>query len=151
MAFIADDLIIAHNLATLYPAYVYSKKHKIPFAFDIEDYHPGEVIHSDSINEKIRREFLMSQLLPETKYFTYASPLIGEHSLRLIPNNKSEHFLINNCFSELDFTEPKNEKTNNFITFVWFSQNITYNRGLELIIPALKKFKNRVKLHLIGI
>ena len=39
---IKPDLVIAHNPAAFYPAYWLAKKYDIPFALDIEDFHPGE-------------------------------------------------------------------------------------------------------------
>jgi len=143
------DLIIAHTLASLYPAYKLSKKLKIPFIFDIEDYHPGEIISTDAQNETVRRIFLMKKLLTKAALITYASPLIGKESLKLLNNFKNEnHQLINNCFSnkEFQFKENKSEK----IKFVWFSQNIAAGRGLELVIPALANYKDKIELNLIG-
>jgi glycosyltransferase involved in cell wall biosynthesis len=140
------NLVIAHNLGALFPAMCFAKKHQIPFAFDVEDYHPGETC---SPAEKKRREFLMQKLLPHAAYISYASPLIGEHMLKLLKSDKiPHHFLVNNCFSEKEFelTENKPEK----VEFVWFSQNIAAGRGLELVVPALYKYKDKVKLVLIG-
>ncbi len=140
------DLIVAHNLGALYPARQYAKKHNIPFTFDIEDYHPGEKC---SPAEKKRREFLMKKLLPKAAYISYASPLIGMHSLKLLDGkNIPENLLINNCFSknEFQYQESCAEK----IKFVWFSQNIAAGRGLELIVPVLSCFKNQIELYLIG-
>jgi hypothetical protein len=140
------DLVIAHNLGALYPAYVFGKKNKIPFAFDLEDYHPGE---NCSSKEQKRREFLMKKLMPKANYLSYASPMIGEYSLKLIENHQiPPNFLINNCFSakEFHFYDTNSEK----VKLVWFSQNIAATRGLELILPALEKFKDKIEVHLIG-
>ena len=143
------DLIVAHTLPTLFPAYILAKKQNIPFTFDIEDYHPGENISTDAKNETVRRKFIMQNFLPKASSVTYASPLIGEHSIELIENYpKNKHQLINNCFSqeEFKFYENNSEK----IKFVWFSQNISQGRGLEVILPALYKFKNEIEIILIG-
>lgn len=140
------DLIIAHTLPSLYPAFMYSKKTKTNFTFDIEDYHPGEN-SSDKI-EKSRRELLMKTMLPQASFVTYAAPLIGEQSLKLCNNTVENHKLINNCFSEKEFQFKENNSEK--IKFVWFSQNIAARRGLELILPALEKYKEKVELHLIG-
>ncbi|MDF1547216.1 MAG: hypothetical protein P1P88_05310 [Bacteroidales bacterium] len=179
------DLIIAHNLGALYPTFKFAKKHHIPFAFDIEDYHPGEKC---SPAERYRREILMQELLPKAAYISYASPLIGEHTLKLLTSAKPESsrldgikymatgtkcisrsvcgtdmlkveviaediklpqsILINNSFSQDEFQliEIADKK----VQFVWFSQNITWGRGLELIVPALLKYKEKVHLSLIG-
>ncbi|QCR22166.1 glycosyltransferase family 4 protein [Pontibacter sp. SGAir0037] len=144
------DLVIAHNLASLYPAYIFAKKNKIPFAFDVEDYHPGEKIVDDFENERSRRIFLMKQLLPAAAYISYASPLIGEETLKLIKNlNRSSSILVNNSFSTKEFAPPV-DKYSSKLHFVWFSQHIAAGRGLEHIIPALYKFKDSVQITLIG-
>jgi glycosyltransferase involved in cell wall biosynthesis len=143
------DLIIAHTLPTLYPAYRLAQKLSSKFTFDIEDYHPGEAISNDNKNEITRRKFLMKKLLSSTCFITYASPLIGEYSLKLLNNYPDkQHKLINNCFSRTEFQFRKNDSEK--IKFVWFSQNISAGRGLELLVPVLAKFKDKIELHLIG-
>ena len=146
------DLIIAHSYSSLYPAYQFSTKHQIPFIFDIEDYHPGEKCSQD---EKRRREFLMKKLLPAAAGITYASPLIGEYSLKLIektsqdfPSETGKWVLINNSFSQNEFEYKENKSKK--VKFIWFSQNISASRGLELVIPALEKFQDEVEITLIG-
>jgi hypothetical protein len=144
------DLVIAHNLPSLFPAYSFAKKHNIPFAFDIEDYHPGEKIIKDSENERARRIFLMQQMLPDTIYSSYASPLIGGATLNIVPKlNHSTFLLVNNSFLAEEFIQPL-AKENSKLHFVWFSQNIAADRGLELIIPVLYTFKDAVQITLIG-
>lgn len=143
------DLIVAHNLGSLYPAYCLSKKNNIPFIFDIEDYHPGEAVGHGREDEIRRREFLFKKILPKAGFITYASPLIGEYSLKLIPEfPKEKSALINNCFSPSDFSFKDNHSEK--ISFVWFSQNITASRGLEMIVPLLYQHNTKVHLTLIG-
>ncbi len=143
------DLIVAHTLPALYPAMMLAKKTKTPFIFDIEDYHPGELITKGAEKEKQRRTFLMQKILPKADFITYASPLIGKYSLDLIKNYPEEkHQLINNCFSENEFEFAENNPEK--VKFVWFSQNIAAGRGLELVLPALAKFTVKIELHLIG-
>ncbi len=148
------DLIVAHNLPALYPAFRFAEKHTNPFVFDIEDFHPGEWIRNvNAKDERTRRENLMKRILPHCAFVTYASPLIGEFSLKLIENEKNipSHCLINNTFSQAEFVPPKvDTNVNRRIRFVWFSQNINFGRGLELAIPALRKFKDKIELTLIG-
>lgn len=147
------DLIVAHTLATLYPAYKYAKKNKIPFAFDIEDYHPGEKMYNDIINETKRRIFLMKNILPASKYISCASPLIEEEVKKNILLNKTyaHLFTVNNSFSKQDFILPQQNNSNvDKLKLVWFSQNISEGRGLELILPLLNKFSNNIKITLIG-
>jgi len=143
------NLIIAHTLPALYPAFQLAKKQNIAFIFDIEDYHPGEKISFDAKNEKARREFLMRKILPKAAFVSYASPLIGKSSINLLKKqNAPPNLLINNCFSETEFQLKENNSDK--LKFVWFSQNIAAGRGLELILPALEKFKDKIQLTLIG-
>jgi glycosyltransferase involved in cell wall biosynthesis len=140
------DMVIAHNLGALYPSYKYSISRQIPFAFDMEDYHPGE---SCTVQESLRREFLLKGMLSNAKYLSFASPLIEKQSIMLLGQTiKPSCILINNCFpsSEFKFIEQESSK----VKFVWFSQNIAPNRGLELLLPALAKFKDKIQVQLIG-
>ncbi len=162
------DLIVAHNLGALYPAYVLSKKWHIPFIFDVEDYHPGEHIRLDAQNERARREFLMKTLLPKASAITTASPLIGEYTLKLIGGHLN-HTVILNSFPKSEFIPPLSHSTlkthiplcryrcsafhfvttplrfdselitqNPELNLVWFSQKISFGRGLEQLFEALK-------------
>lgn len=183
------DLIIAHNLGALYPAYQLSQKWNIPFIFDIEDYHPGEFIHHDAKNEKRRRKFLMKSLLPKASAITSASPLIGQYTLKLIGGH-SNHTVILNSFPLSEFRPPHSPLTSHIssltshnspltshalqltshiplrcdspcalrnsaslgltthdsrlttspplLKLVWFSQKISFGRGLEQLFEALK-------------
>jgi hypothetical protein len=143
------NLVIGHSAHALYPVWKYSRKHNVPFAFDVEDYHPKQVV--DKVDEL--QAFLLKRLLPFAYYSTYASPLIGQEILNLVgltPINNA--VLINNSFpeSEFIFDETQYKQKEPRVHFVWFSQNIASNRGLELIIPELKKISEKVQLHLIG-
>ncbi len=140
------DLIIAHNMAALYPAWRLARKQNTQFAFDVEDYHPWESIQQDAKNEEQRRNHLLKRILPEATYVTSASPLIGAEVSKLTGLKTVE--LINNSFpkDEFKYEAPKEGK----LKFVWYSQNISANRGLELVVPELYKFKDVVSLDLIG-
>jgi hypothetical protein len=63
---------------------------------------------------------------------------------------KSRSFVVNNTFSyqEFDWTSPKSKEPR--VRMIWFSQNISTGRGLEQMIPALSRYKERVKLTIIG-
>jgi hypothetical protein len=144
------DFIIAHNLATLYPAYRFAKWKMIRYAFDIEDFHPGEYISKDALNEKTRRIYLLQRLLPDTSYISYASPLIGEAVLSIIPTLKDNtHFVLNNSFLSCEFKQPNVADTKK-LKLVWFSQKIASGRGLELVLPILDEFRKDIQLTLIG-
>lgn len=147
------DLIIAHSGGSLYPAYKLSQKWNIPFIFDVEDYHPGEFIRYDAVNEKKRREFLMQQLLPKATALTSASPLIWEYTAPLLSPLRVEdspslreafplHQVILNSFPQSEFVCPSinqffNSSDNQVLRLVWFSQKISFGRGLEQLFEAL--------------
>lgn len=135
-SFPKPDLIISHNLGALYPAYGLSKKWNIPFIFDVEDYHPGEQINIDTSNEISRREILMKTILQHATALTSASPLIGEITLKLIGGHHN-HRVIINSFLQNEFKIPKYDNSE-FLKFVWFSQNVSFGRGLEQFFEALQ-------------
>jgi hypothetical protein len=137
------DLIIAHNLGAAYPAYKLSQKWKIPFVFDVEDYHPGEFIKQDAKNEKLRREYLMKNLLPKAAALTSASPLIGAYTLNLIGGHPN-HRVVLNSFPQHEFILPTliplcgtPLRFDSELKLVWFSQKISFGRGLEQLFEAM--------------
>jgi glycosyltransferase involved in cell wall biosynthesis len=141
------DIIMGHSYGAMYPAYFFSKKYNVPFVFDIEDYHPGETILKDSVNEQYRREFLMKSILPNAIALTYASKLIGDYSLALI-KTYPKHVLVLNSFESSDFKMPI-KKEDNTIKCVWFSQTIGPNRGLEQLFEA-STIHTEIEFHIIG-
>ena len=135
------DLIIAHNLSALYPGFRLSEQFKAPFIFDIEDYHPGEEIKKDAKGEKRRREFLMRNLLPRAAALTSASPLIKKHS-EILTGTHPNHHVILNTFPKSEFVASGNldeaPPGSGTLKFVWFSQKISFGRGIELFLEALR-------------
>ena len=140
------SLVIGHNIGVFFPITLLFSKNKI-VVLDIEDFHPGE--RSSDSDDYSKRVQLFRNTLAKASFLTYASPLIGEYSLKLIPDFPiTKSALINNCFNASDFRFK--EYLDNKISFVWFSQNIAAGRGLEWIIPTLFEYKVKVHLTLIG-
>lgn len=140
------DLVIAHNPGSFYPTLRFANKKKIPFGIDLEDYHPGE---TNSKKEMFYAQNLNKAILPNANYVTAASSLILEYSeadLKMPLKNKE---VILNYFSEEEFIKPEN-KSFEKLRLVWFSQNINTGRGLEAILPVIKKYKEELELHLFG-
>jgi hypothetical protein len=143
------DLVASFSYGSIFPAVEFASRNNFPVIVDIEDFHPGENIALKRKREKARREFILNHSLPQCAFFTYASPLIGLYTINTISKNKvPSNKLINNSFSQKEFVYKQNLSEK--IKFVWFSQTIAYERGLELIIPALAEYRNDVELHLIG-
>ncbi len=140
------DLIIAHNPAAFYPAYTSARLHTIPFAIDVEDYHPGESTESAVKNAVT---FLMTKLLPLATYVSYASPLIMEFSKKIAEGIHKSDIVINNFFAAQDFDDVVTIPNGKF-KMVWFSQNIDYGRGLEELLSVFESFDQIIELTLIG-
>jgi len=144
------DLVVAHNLAALYPAWWYARKYRIPFNFDVEDYYPGERTSGRTSQESLLRKGLMSLLMPDAHYVTFAAPLIRERVLKEIPMNKTRAVLINNTFPASEFRASAQTAYEDRVKLIWFSQKISYFRGLEPVITLLTEMKERFSLTLIG-
>ena len=65
-------------------SYFFAKQNFKTFSFDVEDFHPGEVIHIQPEWEKKRRYRIMRTILPSAKFITAASPLIARETESLL-------------------------------------------------------------------
>lgn len=140
------DLIVAHNPGSFYPALQFSKSKNIPFGIDIEDYHPGETRDRLEI-KKIKS--LQSLVFPSAQYLSAASPLILANVLKDFEGervNKTE--VIFNTFSSAEFSIPK--ELNGKLKLVWFSQHISFGRGLEKVIFSIEQYNSELELYLYG-
>lgn len=138
-------MVVAHNPGSFYPAKKFAKRNKIPYGIDLEDYHPGET--TDTIASD-RFKKLNAAILPEAAYVSAASPLIMDYSKAHIKAPFKKGFLLLNYFSQREFRQPSplpGEK----LQLVWFSQNISWGRGLEEMIPVVKN-NDACVLHLYG-
>ncbi|UEG49453.1 hypothetical protein LK994_12500 [Ferruginibacter lapsinanis] len=141
------DLIVAHNPGSFYPAFHFSKQKKIPFGIDIEDYHPGEASNEAQIG--ILKK-LQNEIFPHAMYCSAASPLILEYcKADLAPAEMPNDAVIYNLFSAEEFVAPQ-YIDNARVKIVWFSQNIAAGRGLEEVVPVIKKLADKFELHLFG-
>lgn len=148
------DMIVGFS-GMCYSAWELSHRLNVPFAFDMEDYHPGEVIyHRNKETERARRREMFREILPQAAYISYGSPLIGQNTetlLRKLGATVPAGFPVNNTFPRSDFPEPTPEREKpEKIRFVWFSQTVSFGRGLEQMLPALIKHSDKINLTLIG-
>lgn len=145
------DLIVGHNIGSLYPIYKISKRTATPFLFDLEDWHPGE--HSNSQSEKYNKSLIMREILPYAIALTSASPFYLdriESELKISLEKFAFSECILNSFSQSEFTFIESKADKSKLNLVWFSQNISEGRGLELFIPVLYQFKDRLTITLVG-
>ena len=139
-------LVIGHNPGTLPILTRIQKDVGIPVLFDAEDFHRGEfAAGSDSATSVMRLE---DEHLTQLNAISAASPLIGEAYAKLYPHLRVS--TINNAF---DRTLQPGFKSNpeDGLRFVWFSQVIGPDRGLQPFLELLGKFGAcPVELTLIG-
>lgn len=145
---LSADLIVAHNPGAFYPAVSFALSNQTHYAIDVEDYHPGE--GTDPLLKRMNEHLLM-RVLPSAMYVSYASEPIMQKVLSLVSQIKDKQGLVvNNAFPAKDFPKPAEVKDNGVLSLVWFSQNIDVSRGLEQVLPVLDKFKDQIRLTLVG-
>ncbi len=140
------DWVIGHNPGAIWPALKAAKKFNCKVGFDVEDYHAGEG-HNKYLQTLARK--LMVAALPKMNYVSFAAPLIMQRVKMDMKFDKGNWVVVLNYFPFDDFTVPIN-LIEGPAKMVWFSQNINADRGLELILPFVKKANDNVELHLVG-
>ena len=135
---IKADWYIGHNLGALPVVVKAARFHQAKAGFDFEDYHRGE----NTPNEKgiVKRiVYLENKYLPHLHYFSTASPMITGATKNNHPGFKGAGITLLNCFP-LAQQPPFKEKVpgDDRLQLFWFSQTIGLNRGLEVLINALK-------------
>jgi hypothetical protein len=143
------DLVIGHTFGALYTASVIAKRAGCPYAFDMEDYHPGEHIDRNKEDEIKRRELIMKQILPGADYVSSSSHLIGQLTKNLCGLDKKKIISVLNFFPAEEFKPPVISNSRK-IKLVWFSQFISVGRGLEILLSEWSKIKDDFELTLIG-
>lgn len=139
------DLVIAHNSGSFYPAMIFAQKHTIPFGIDLEDYHPGE---TSDLKSRSFGKALQNLVLPNAGYISAASPLIMEYAQKDCEKEFKNKVVVLNYFPSNEFIKPT-IKENEKLKLVWFSQQISFNRGLEEVIPLIRD-NGALELHLFG-
>ena len=138
-------LIVAHNVGSFYPVQWFAKKNQIAFGVDLEDYHPGETNNKQLAQRVIS---LQHAILPQAEYISAASLQILEYAQRDVAFKLKNTGVVLNYFSSEEFAAPEN-KQDRPIKLVWFSQHISFGRGLEQLLPVIKKYP-QLQLHLFG-
>lgn len=128
-------LYIAHNLAALPAAFLASKLHRVPFAFDAEDFHTEELTHAQrDPGDQIARELIERHLLSLCAYRTAASPMIA---MEYAQKYHVEMTPILNVFPRSEAPKFAHVEPPVVNEVYWFSQTIGRGRGLEQVIDFL--------------
>lgn len=141
------DWYIGHNLGTLAVAVKAATFNKGKAGFDFEDYHreESECIEQYIINRTI---FLENKYVLSLSYYSTASDLITEITKLNHYYFKGKVITLLNCFPLSQQPSLKQKVTaDNTLQLFWFSQTIGKNRGLEVLLEALRRMKN-ANIHL---
>lgn len=140
--------IIAHNLGAFFPASILATRLGVKLQLDIEDYHPDEAFYFNEQHELHNRLLVMQKSFDQAEAITYASEgIMRKCETEFEINSNTKSAVIINAFKASDFVKPS--QRNSTINYVWFSQNINSNRGLEAVFSIANDQPN-CKFHLIG-
>lgn len=146
------DLYIAHYDAALPAAAVAARRHHGRYAFDAEDFHPGDLPASEENAAANRLISLVErQYLPGCAYVSAASPGIARAYAEAY--GIAEPKVILNVFSARE--APVQPGPAGVMrpgpSIYWFSQTIGPNRGLEWAVRAIAVAAARPHLYLRGV
>ncbi len=137
---IKADWYIGHNLGALAIAAKAAKHNTAKAGFDFEDYYRGEG-HDEKTIERI--VFLENKYIPSLSYYSTASDFITRETKLSHPHFNIPVITLLNCFPLTQQPNFKEKNINdNTLNLFWFSQTIGLNRGLEILIKALKVINN---------
>ncbi|GEO07625.1 glycosyltransferase family 4 protein [Segetibacter aerophilus] len=142
---------IGHNLGALAVAVIAAEFQDASAGFDFEDYHREE--NTDMLQyEHQRIVYLEEKYIPRLNYVSTASSLITAKVKQHFPFFSKPLITLLNCFS-LAQQPSFNQKADNdnTLNLFWFSQTVGTNRGLELVLNALKALNDEsIFLTLVG-
>lgn len=145
------DLYIAHYPAALPAAARAARRHGTRFAFDAEDFHPGD-LPDEPVFDAARRAVtaIERRFLPDAAYVSAASPGIAEAYRETygiaLPATILNVFARAGAPAALAPLEAHRAAP----SLYWFSQTIGPDRGLESAITALALTKSKPHLFLRG-
>lgn len=148
---IRADLYIAHYPPALAAAAIAARHHGGRYAYDAEDFHPGDWPDDPRHNAKRRRVRAIEQRhLPGCAYFTAASPGIAAAYAEAYGIARPTVLL--NVFP-LAEAPPRPSPAGTATpgpSIYWFSQTIGPDRGLECAVRAIAHARARPHLYLRG-
>jgi glycosyltransferase involved in cell wall biosynthesis len=145
------DLYIAHYVAALPSVAHAARRHGAKFAFDAEDFHPGEFSDGPQYDaEKRRIRTIEERCLPAAAYVTAASPGIAEAYGKAYAGIRPQ--VVLNCFPKRQAPVAATAKgsASPAPSVYWFSQTIGPDRGLECAVQAIAQARTRPHLYLRG-
>jgi len=145
------DLYIAHYVAALPAAAAAAKKHGAAYAFDAEDFHPGDAPETpeNALDRRLIHD-IESRYLPGAAYLTAASPMIADAYAEAYVVARPK--VVLNVFPRSH--APPSPTTSGVAapgpSLYWFSQTIGAGRGLETAVEAIARAASTPHLYLRG-
>lgn len=148
---IPADLYIAHYTPALPAAMVAASRHAAAFAFDAEDFHPGDL--PDEVRHATTNRIIAAieeKALPSAAFITAASPGIADAYANRYGIARPSVLL--NVFSRTDAPDRPilAGETQPHPSVYWFSQTVGGDRGLECAVRAIARAASKPHLHLRG-
>lgn len=145
------DLYIAHYVAALPAAARAARRYGAAYAFDAEDFHPGDLPDTPAyrVHNRLVRE-IESRYLPGAAYLTAASPMIAEAYAETYGISCPK--VVLNVFPRTN-APPAPTPRGTAVpgpSLYWFSQTIGAGRGLETAIEAIARAASAPHLYLRG-
>lgn len=145
------DLYLAHNLAALPAAARAARRHRARLGFDAEDFHCGELEDTPAnAVELTARAVIERDLLPRCRHLTAASPGIARHY------EQRYGVRMETILNVFPLSEAPSDPVAGYRargeepSLYWFSQTVGAQRGLEPIVRAMGRMKERAFLRLRG-
>lgn len=132
-------LYIGHNPGALPIVARIAKVTGSIFAFDLEDFHSGELEFQHRNSKLIRK--IEAKFLSQAKYLSAASPLIADKYTEVY-NLMRPPLCLNNTFSLSKQPVFQKDKPVNPLKLIWFSQKLGRDRGIQDVLLALEELKD---------
>ena len=145
------DLYIAHYVAALPAAARAAARHGAAYAFDAEDFHPGDL--PDAPEHALEKDLIRAieaRYLPGAAYVSAASPMIAEAYVEAY--GIARPVVVLNVFPKANAPAGPTRRgsTRPGPSLYWFSQTIGPGRGLETALAAIAEAASRPHLYLRG-
>lgn len=145
------DLYIAHYVAALPAAARAAARHGAAYAFDAEDFHPGDL--PDAPEHTLEKDLIRAieaRYLPGAAYVSAASPMIAEAYAEAY--GIARPVVVLNVFPRANAPAGPTRRgsARPGPSLYWFSQTIGPGRGLETALAAIAQAASRPHLYLRG-
>lgn len=140
-------LLVGHTLPGLAVAWAAHRRFRIPWVFDLEDYHPAERAGGLDEPENRAAHVTLGATLSTAVAVAAASPFIACEAAKAYGRN--DLLVVLNCFPpepgiRADPAPPSR------VSMAWFSQTVGLDRGLGDVLAACAALRGDFDLHLRG-